>query len=116
MGKEMSLSQLAALMQTAAMKVDPTASAKMRTIAQMGVGIMKSEIQAVHAVDTGAMVNSVGAESVGKNTVMIGPTVQYAPYVALGTRFVAARPFHIAASRKLQSQVKDIFSAEDLGI
>lgn len=90
---------------------------EMRTLAQVGVGLVKREIQAVHAVDTGSMLNSTTSETVGSTTYLIGPTVDYAPYVALGTRYVTARPFHITAARKLADQAKDIgFSADGLGI
>ena len=77
---------------------------------------MKTEIQNMHAVDTGTMVNSTSAESAGKNTVFIGPTVTYATFVALGTSRMEARPFHLTTAAKLNDQAKDIFSAEDLGL
>jgi len=114
--KKLTMGQLAALVQAAAKKVDPTVDVKLRTLAQTGVGIMKQEIQNVHAVDTGTMVNSTSAESVGKGTILIGPTVLYASFVALGTSRVEARPFHITTASKLKDQSKDIFSAEDLGL
>ena len=116
MAKQLTMAQLAALMQAAAKKVDPTADVKLRTLAQVGVGLMKKEIQNVHAVDTGTMVNSTSAESAGKHAVLIGPTVLYAPYVALGTSRMEARPFHISSATKLRAATKDLFSAEDLGI
>ena len=116
MGKQLTMGQLASLMQAAAKRVDPTVDVKLRTLAQVGVGIMKTEIQNMHAVDTGTMLNSTTAESVGKDTVFIGPTVQYAPYVALGTSRVAARPFHIKTATKLNKEAKNLFNAEDLGI
>jgi hypothetical protein len=81
----------------------------------VGVGLVKSEIQNMHAVDTGTMLNSTQAERSG-DAYYIGPTVTYAPYVALGTSRMAARPFHIVAARKLNQQAKEIFSAEDLGL
>jgi len=114
--KKLTMGQLAALMAAAAKEVDPTIDQKLRTLSQVGVGLMKSEIQKMHAVDTGTMLNSTSAESEGKNTIFIGPTVTYATYVALGTSRMAARPFHIRSAKKLDDQAKDIFSAEDLGI
>jgi phage gpG-like protein len=116
MAKQLTMGQLAALMAAAAKQVDPTADVKLRTLSQVGVGLMKKEIQNVHAVDTGTMLNSTTAESEGKNTIFIGPTVVYAAYVALGTSRVAARPFHVTAASKLNAEAGDLFSAEDLGI
>lgn len=116
MAKELTMGQLAALLAAAAKKVDPTVNKKLRTLAQVGVGLMKSEIQAMHVVDTGTLLNSTSAESVGKNAILIGPTVLYAPYVALGTKKMPARPFHIRSARKLTPLAKEILSAEDLGI
>lgn len=110
------MGQLASLMISAAKKVDPAVDKGVRKVGQIGVGYMKSEIQAMHAVDTGTMLNSTSAESVGKNTILIGPTVTYAVYVALGTSRMAARPFHIVAARKLQKDAEDIISASDLGL
>ena len=114
--KKLTMGQLAALVQAAAKKVDPTVDKKLRTLAQVGVGIMKTEIQRMHAVDTGTMVNSTSAESQGKSAILIGPTVLYAPYVALGTSRMPARPFHITTKRKLDREIKDFLSAEDLGL
>lgn len=116
MAGDMTMGQLASKFAKAASKVEPVAEQKLRTLVQVGVGLVKSEIQAVHAVDTGTMLNSTTSESAGEHAYLIGPTVQYAPYVALGTTRMAARPFHITAARKLAGQAKDIFSAEDLGI
>jgi hypothetical protein len=110
------MSQLASRFALAASKVDPVSDQKLRTLAQVGNGLVKSEIQGMHAVDTGTMLNSSDAERVNKTTFLIGPTVGYAPYVALGTSRMAARPFHIVAARKLNQQAKDILNAEDLGL
>lgn len=109
------MGQLASKFSQAANKVDPLAQQKLRTLAQVGVGLVKSEIQDMHAVDTGTMLNSTTAEAVG-DAYLIGPTVTYAPYVALGTSRMPARPFHIKAARNLSKQAKEIFSAEDLGL
>jgi HK97 gp10 family phage protein len=114
--KKLTMSQLASLAKAAAKQVDPTVDKKLRTLAQVGVGLMKSEIQAMHAVDTGTMLNSTSAESVGKDTILIGPTVTYAAYVALGTSRMKARPFHIRSAQKLRAQAKEFMSAEDLGL
>ncbi|QFG04681.1 hypothetical protein SEA_CHICKENKING_11 [Microbacterium phage ChickenKing] len=92
-------------------------STELKRLAQVGVGLVKQEIQAVHAVDTGTMLNSTTSESAGKTTYLIGPTVDYAAYVALGTSRVAGRPFHIRAAKRLSGEVADMgFDPESLGI
>ena len=92
-------------------------SKELKQLAQVGVGLVKREIQGFHAVDTGTMLNSTTAELAGKDTYLIGPTVDYAFFVAEGTSRMAARPFHKTAAAKLNDQVKDIgFTAEGLGI
>lgn len=109
------MGQLASRFAAAAKKVTPESSQSMQVLAQVGVGLVKSEIQNVHAVDTGTMLNSTTADKVGATTYLIGPTVQYAPYVALGTSRMAARPFHIYAAKKLAAQAEAIFDM-DLGV
>lgn len=110
------LGQLASKFQQASRQVTPEATRGLRTLAQVGVGIMKSEIQAFHAVDTGTMLNSTTAEQVSSTTWLIGPTVIYAPYVALGTSRMPARPFHITSARKLREQADDIITVSGLGL
>jgi HK97 gp10 family phage protein len=110
------MGQLAARFAVAASKVKPVSEQKLRTFVAVGEGYVKSEIQGMHAVDTGTMLNSTTSERTGEASYLIGPTVTYAPYVALGTSRMPARPFHIAAARKLAKDAKDIFSAEDLGL
>lgn len=109
------MKQLAQRYSTAAQK-DVT-SKELATLAQAGVGHVKREIQAMHAVDTGTMVNSTAAEKVGKDSYLIGPTVDYATYVALGTSRVAARPFHLTAMAKLNQDIAALkIDADKLGI
>ncbi len=108
-GKELSMGQLAALLRSAAQNVDPAVDSRLRTAAQVGVGHVKRSIQGMHAVDTGTMLNSTTAENVGLNTVLIGPTVDYATFVALGTSRMPARPFHIVAAQKLAADLPLIF-------
>ena len=102
----LTMAQMAALMQAEAKKINPQCDIQLKKMAQMGVGIMKQEIHAMHAVDTGTMLNSTSAESVGKDTILIGPTVVYADYVANGTSRMAARPFHKTSAAKLNEQVQ----------
>lgn len=113
---DMTLSQLASKFLAASKKVNPVAEKKMATIAQVGVGLVKESIQAYHAVDTGTMLNSTQAEQLNGTSYLIGPTVTYAPYVALGTINMPARPFHIRAAKKLEPLAAEILSAEDLGL
>lgn len=110
------MGQLASRFIVAASKVDTVSDQKLRTLSQVAVGLVKSEIQGMHAVDTGTMLNSTQADRLDKATYLIGPTVSYAPYVALGTSRMPARPFHIAAARKLKAQAQVIFSSEDIGL
>ena len=111
------MGELASRYQAASRKVKPEASKQLKALAQVGTGLMKKEIQNLHAVDTGAMLNSVEASSAGPNAYLIGPTVEYAVFVALGTSRVAARPFHTAAASQLNKQAGLFgFEPEDLGI
>lgn len=112
-----SMSQLASRYAAASRNVDGATRKKMAQFAELGVGYVKRSIQDYHAVDTGTMLNSTTRESAGKNTYLIGPTVQYAPFIALGTSRMAARPFHIKAANQLRSKMRSMgFKAGDLGI
>lgn len=111
------IGQLASRYKAAARKVTPEATKEFKALAQVGVGLTKREIQKVHAVDTATMLNSTDVEMSGPKTALIGPTVEYAPYVALGTSRMAARPFHIAAAAALNKQAGLFgFDAEKLGL
>lgn len=112
---DMTMGQLASKFMAAADHMDPVSDQKLRTLAQVGVGYVKQEIQSAHAVDTGTMLNSTTAERDGK-AYLIGPTVSYAPYVALGTSRMPARPFHIRAAKRLQADAKNFMDAGDLGL
>lgn len=110
------MGQLASRFALASSKVVPVTDEQIRTLAQVGVGLVKSEIQGMHAVDTGTMLNSTTAERASKRTYLVGPTVSYAPYVALGTSRMPARPFHIAAARKLRGMINQGNLLRDLGL
>ena len=111
------MGQLATKFHTASKKVKPSSEKQLKALSQVGVGLVKREIQAVHAVATSAMLNSTEAALAGPNTYLIGPTVEYATYVALGTSRMAARPFHIAATSALNKQASLFgFDEQDLGI
>lgn len=98
----MNMAELATHLSHLASAVEDKAEVNLRTLVQMGLGYMKREIQAVHAVDTGTMLNSVTSERSGEHEYEVGPTVDYATYVALGTSRMPARPFHITSAAKLQ--------------
>lgn len=115
--KKLTMGQLASLAAAAARSVDPEANKNLRRFSQVGVGLMKKSIQNYHAVDTGTMLNSTTAESINSSTILIGPTTDYATFVALGTSRVAARPFHTDSAAQLRKQIKDFgFSAKSLGL
>lgn len=115
MASGMTMGQLASKFSLAATRVKPASDKALATLAQVGVGFVKSEIQGMHAVDTGTMLNSTQAEKSG-DMYLIGPTVTYAPYVALGTSRMPARPFHIAAARRLQGKINQGDILRDLGL
>lgn len=114
----MTMSQLASKFIGASKQVTPLMERKLDTIAQAGVGTMKRSIQGFRAVDTGAMLNSVESEKTGPRDRLIGPTVKYAPYVALGTSRMPARPFHITATKKMESIIPAVMAmtAKELGL
>ncbi|AXQ52876.1 hypothetical protein SEA_NEFERTHENA_12 [Microbacterium phage Neferthena] len=109
------LGQLAARFQNAAQELPDATDKGLRTLAAVGEGYMKQEIQRVHAVDTGTMLNSVTTEKAGKDY-FIGPTVKYAPYVALGTSRMAARPFHLYAAKRLQGAINQGDILREIGL
>lgn len=112
-----SMGELASRYAEASRKVGPESEKQLRTLSQVGVGLVKREIQNMHAVDTSAMLNSTEAQSVGSSTYLIGPTVDYAIYVALGTSRIAARPFHIVAAAELDRQASAFgFGVDGLGL
>lgn len=106
--------QLASRYVGAAKRVNPEVERQLRVISVLGAGLVRESIENFHAVDTSTMLNSTTVESVGDNTYLIGPTVDYAVYVANGTSRVAARPFHIEAAKQLQKEVNGM--KMDLGI
>ena len=103
----MTMGQLASKMAKASQKVSPELDRSLAQFVQVGIGVVKQEIQEYHAVDTGTMLNSTTAEKIGESTYLIGPTVNYAVFVALGTSRVPARPFHISAAKKMSKMAGD---------
>ncbi|QKY80311.1 hypothetical protein SEA_MERCEDES_11 [Microbacterium phage Mercedes] len=112
----MSLGDLGAKFMAAAQKMPGATDRQMAALAKVGEGLMKEEIQAAHAVDTGTMLNSTTTERIASSTYLIGPTVKYAPYVALGTSRMPARPFHKRAAKRLQGAINQGDLLKDLGL
>lgn len=69
------MGQLASRFARASQDLPQITQKAVRTVAKVGEGLMKQEIQAVHAVDTGTMLNSTTVELIGKDTALIGPNV-----------------------------------------
>lgn len=110
------LGQLASRFANAAQLLPGVTDKKVEALAKVGEGFMKEEIQAVHAVDTGQLLNSTTVEKVSPKSYLVGPTVKYAPYVALGTSRMVGRPFHLRAARRLQGAVNQGNLLRDLGL
>lgn len=66
-----------------------------------------SEITSLGAVDTGRLRASISHAS-DENSAYIGTNVEYAPYVELGTRKMAARPFLKNAVANYTDEYKQI--------
>lgn len=64
--------------------------------------------------DTGRLRNSIshGVEDrgMGKLVAIVGSNVEYAPYLELGTKRMAARPFLLRAIEEKQTEIRDILS------
>lgn len=110
------LGQLASKFAQAAQQLPDAADRAVESLAKVGEGYMKEEIQAVHAVDTGTMLNSTTVEKVAPKSYLVGPTVKYAPYVALGTSRMAGRPFHLRAAKRLSGAIDQGDLLKDLGL
>lgn len=105
----MELNHLGNLYDKAASQLSDTVDKTLKEAAQYTVGVMKVEISHTwHAVDTGAMLNSVTALRKGQNTYLVGPTQSYSGYVALGTSKMAARPFHISTYNKVLPKLESL--------
>lgn len=111
-----SLKDLGDRFNRAAQLLPGAAESKVEALAKVAEGLVKQEIQNVHAVDTGSMLNSTTTEKIAPKTYLVGPTVKYAPYVALGTSRMPARPFHKTAARRLQGMVNQGNLLRDLGL
>lgn len=112
----MSLGDLASKFAKAAQQMPGATDRAVESLAKVGEGLYKEEIQNMHAVDTATMLNSTTTEKIGPKTYLIGPTVKYAPYVALGTSRMPARPFHKTAAKRLQGKINQGDLLKDLGL
>lgn len=103
----MTMSDLVSQYQKAASKVDSVTQRQLERLAEVGKGLMKQSIQKYHAVDTSSMLNSVERVRSGRYSWEIGPSVEeYPVYVAEGTRFMQARPFHRDSAANLANQAQ----------
>jgi len=62
------------------------------------------------AVDTGNLRASISHRKVAPFTEQIGTTVNYAAFIELGTRFMAARPYLLPALIDNRREIKHILS------
>lgn len=105
----MELNRLGNLYDKAASQLPNTVDKALAQAAQYVTGVMKIEISHTwHAVDTGAMMNSVKPVKGGKNAYLVGPTQHYSAYVALGTSKMSARPFHISTYNKVLPKLESL--------
>ena len=72
-------------------KTDRKVQTLVRATGQLGLGVMRTEVP----VDTHTLQNSVRVVQVGPYEVTVGPTVDYAGYVAYGTRRQAPNPYDL---------------------
>lgn len=105
----MELKHLGHLYDNASAQLPNTVDKALSEAAQYVAGVMKVEISHVwHAVDTGAMLNSVKAKKDGAHAYLVGPTQSYSAYVALGTSKMAARPFHVSTYNKVLPKLESL--------
>ena len=114
MADEITMGDLAIKLKTAGEQFDEASARSLARCAQLGVGHMKSAIQGVHAVKTSTMLNSVRPDRKSVSEYWIGPTVEYAPFVAFGTSRMQARPFHEIAARQLIRTCEQVFASAEL--
>ena len=82
------LRRLAADLATAA----PKARALAQTVVTKTARDIEADAKALAPVDTGMLRNSIGSD-IGDLEAVVGPTVNYAPYLEDGTSRMAPRPF-----------------------
>ena len=75
-------------------------------------GKAESYAKALCPVDTGRLRNSITHQQYYENTEIIGTNVEYAPYVELGTRKMAARPYLRPAAENHGEEYKQVIVSE----
>lgn len=75
-------------------------------------GMAESYAKGLCPVDTGNLRNSISHAPGGENEMYIGTNVEYAPYVELGTRRMAAKPYLRPAAEGHAEQYKQVIEAE----
>ena len=63
-------------------------------------------------VDTGNLRNSITHQLEGDDAVAIGTSVEYAPYVELGTHKMAARPYLVPSIENHVDEYKQVITTE----
>lgn len=86
---------------------DNTDLSAVRTVVQKNGADMQTKAQQNAPVDTGALKRSIAlnVRDIGM-TAEVEPTVEYAPYVELGTRFMNAQPYLKPAFEEQKEQFK----------
>ena len=85
--------------------------AKARALEICG-GMAESYAKALCPVDTGALRNSISHAPGGENDMYIGTNIEYAPYVELGTRRMAAKPYLRPAAENHGAEYRAVIQAE----
>ena len=88
------VSALAADLRNASAQTQIKATQVVKKVGYDAVAVMQSEVP----VRTGALKNSVGLDftsSGGGMTAEVGPSVEYAGYVAYGTRYMPPNPYDL---------------------
>ena len=85
--------------------------AKARALEIVG-GMAETYAKQLCPVDTGRLRNSISHAQQDENTEVIGTNVEYAPFVELGTRNMAARPYLRPAAENHGTEYKDVLENE----
>jgi HK97 gp10 family phage protein len=73
---------------------------------------MKLNVQRMHIIDTGTLLNSIGITEVDGNSILVGPHVDYAAYQEFGTYAQEPRPFVRPAVESKRDQINRIIGGE----
>ena len=75
-------------------------------------GKAESYAKQICPVDTGNLRNSITHEQIDEKTEVIGTTVEYAPYVELGTARMKPRPYLRPAAENHSDEYRNVISSE----